>query len=359
MQSFAIFLIERFPVVAWQSTLSVSRGKTPTAYLSNLPCSGNNLAALLGYVENQRSVLRESVAGIGMSTALYGCVEAGGTKFLAGVATSSQNILETARFDTVNPNDTIGATIEWLRRAQSRHGLLRSVGIASFGPLELDRSAPDWGYITATTKAGWSHCSFGARVADALDLPVGFDTDVNGAALAEARWGAGRGQAVSVYITVGTGIGGGAIIGGKPLHGLTHPEMGHIRPQRHPDDLNFPGACPFHGDCLEGLASGPAIKARWGASLSELPADHPAHQIIASYIAQLVTTLQSIMEPGRVILGGGVMETPGLLEKVQRQAAAFGGGYFRGDASEIIVLPVLGDKAGLLGGLALAQDIIG
>jgi fructokinase len=292
-----------------------------------------------------------------MSGPLYGCIEAGGTKFVVGVASTPDNIIETARFDTISPDETIGATVEWLRQAQLRHGALRAVGIASFGPLELDRTVSNWGHITATTKAGWSHSSFGARVSDALGLPVGFDTDVNGAALAESRWGAGQGQAVSVYITIGTGIGGGAIVGGKPLHGLSHPEMGHIRPQRHPNDLGFAGACPFHGDCLEGLASGPAIKKRWGMSLSELPDDHPGHGIIAFYIAQLVTTLQSIMEPGRVILGGGVMATPGLLDLVRHQATSLGGGYFRGKADQIIVPPALGDKAGLLGGLALAQDI--
>ena len=290
---------------------------------------------------------------------LYGCIEAGGTKFVVGIAASPGDIRETARFDTISPGETIGATIAWLREAQIRHGALKSVGIASFGPLELDRSMSNWGHITATTKPGWSNCSFGAKVADALGLPVGFDTDVNGAALAETRWGAGKGHTVVVYITVGTGIGGGAIVGGKPLHGLSHPEMGHIRPRRHPLDLDFVGVCPFHGDCLEGLASGPAIMARWGASLSELAADHPAHTIIASYIAQLVTTLQSLMEPGRVILGGGVMATPGLLERVRAQAAKLSCGYFRGVADEIIVLPALGDRAGLLGGLALAQDIAG
>jgi fructokinase len=292
-----------------------------------------------------------------MSGPLYGCIEAGGTKFVVGVAASPDDVRETARFDTISPDETIGATICWLREAQARHGPLRAVGIASFGPLELDRSAPNWGNITATTKPGWSHSSFGARVAEALSLPVGFDTDVNGAALAEARWGAGCDQAVSVYITVGTGIGGGAIVDGKPLHGLTHPEMGHIRPQRHPDDLGFGGICPFHGDCLEGLASGPAIKARWGMSLSELPSDHPGHGIIAWYLAQMVVTLQSIMEPGRIIFGGGVMAAPGLLDRVRQQAQALGRGYFRGKADEIIVPPALGDRAGLLGGLALAQDI--
>lgn len=289
---------------------------------------------------------------------LYGCIEAGGTKFIVGIAAAPDDIRETARFDTISPDETIGAAIDWLRDAEARHGELRSVGIASFGPLELDRGASNWGYITATTKPGWSDCSFGARVSAALGMPVGFDTDVNGAALAESRWGAGQGQAVSVYVTIGTGIGGGAIVQGKPLLGLSHPEMGHIRPQRHPDDVDFGGICPFHGDCLEGLASGPAIKARWGESLSELPANHPGHGIVAHYIAQLVVTLQSIMEPGRVILGGGVMATPGLLGHVRQTAALLGQGYFRGKAAEIIVPPALGDKSGLLGGLALAQDIV-
>ncbi|HEV7233483.1 MAG TPA: ROK family protein [Sphingorhabdus sp.] len=292
-----------------------------------------------------------------MTEALYGCIEAGGTKFIVGIAASPGDIRDTVRFDTVSPAETIGNAIAWLRAAGLKHGGLRSVGIASFGPLELDRRAANWGHITATTKPGWSNCSFGARVAAELDLPVGFDTDVNGAALAETRWGEGQDQPISIYLTVGTGIGGGAIVDGKPLQGLSHPEMGHIRPQRHPDDLDFGGVCPFHGDCLEGLASGPAIKARWGVSLSELPADHSGHDIIAWYLGQLVTTLQSVMEPGRIIMGGGVMATPGLLDRVRVQAETLGGGYFRGKAGDIIVAPGLADNAGLLGGLALAQDI--
>ena len=293
-----------------------------------------------------------------MSGPVYGCVEAGGTKFVVGIAAAPNDIRETVRFDTITPDETIGATIHWLRAAQERHGGLSSIGIASFGPLELDRNADNWGDITATTKPGWSNSDFGRRVAREMGLPVGFDTDVNGAALAEARWGAGQRQKVSVYLTIGTGIGGGAIIDGKPLHGLSHPEMGHVRVPRHPDDISFAGICPFHGGCLEGLASGPAIKARWGKSLSELPADHPAHDIIAWYLAQMISMLQSVMEPGRVILGGGVMATPGLLYRVTKIADTLGQGYFRGKASDIIAAPALGDRAGLLGGLALAQDII-
>lgn len=293
-----------------------------------------------------------------MNEQLFGCVEAGGTKFVVGVVAAPDDIRETVRFETISPAETIGATIKWLRDAQGRHGALAAIGIASFGPLELDRAAPNWGHITATTKPGWSNADFAGRVARELGLLVGFDTDVNGSALAEARWGAGLGQKVSVYVTVGTGIGGGAIVDGKLLQGLTHPEMGHIRPQRHPDDLGFAGICPFHGDCLEGLASGPAIKKRWDASLSELPTDHPAHEIIAYYLAQLVVTLQSIMEPGRVTIGGGVMGTTGLIERVRASASLLGKGYFRGHPNDIIVPPALGDSAGLLGALALAQDSI-
>jgi fructokinase len=290
------------------------------------------------------------------SGALYGCIEAGGTKFVVGIASAPDRILETARFDTISPDETIGVAIAWLKGAALRHGALDAAGIASFGPLELDLNAEDWGYITATTKPGWSHSDFGGRVGRELGVPVGFDTDVNGAALAEARWGAGRDQAISVYVTVGTGIGGGAVVNGQILRGLSHPEMGHIRLARHPDDKDFAGVCPFHGDCLEGLASGPAIKARWGASLSELSADHPGHSIIAWYLAQFAVTLQAVMEPGRVIFGGGVMDTPDLLCRVREEAGGLSSGYFKGKATDIIVAPELGDRAGLLGGLALAMD---
>ena len=288
---------------------------------------------------------------------LYGCIEAGGTKCVAGIVAAPDDIRDTVRFGTDTPEETIGQLIEWLAESQQQHGALSAIGIASFGPLQLDRAAANWGHITATTKPGWSNTDFAARVGRELELPVGFDTDVNGPALAESRWGAGQGQPACVYVTIGTGIGGGAIIGGKPLHGLSHPEMGHIRPPRHADDTAFAGICPFHGDCLEGLASGPAIKARWGASLSELPADHPAHGIVAYYLAQLAVTLQSIMEPGRIILGGGVMATPGLIERTRVFAGQLGKGYFCGNPDDIIVAPGLGDNAGLLGALALAQDI--
>jgi fructokinase len=228
--------------------------------------------------------------------------------------------------------------------------------VASFGPVELDPAAADFGYITNTPKPGWSHTDLYGRLARGLGLPVGFDTDVNGAARAEALWGAGRGQKISVYLTIGTGIGGGVMVDGAPLQGLSHPEIGHFKPPRHLDDLHFPGVCPFHGDCYEGLASGPAIKARWGSDLSDLPQDHAAHDIIAWYLAHLAIALQAMMEPGRIIMGGGVMDAPCLMDRVRQAAVRVGGGYFRGRAEDVIVPPMLGKRLGLLAGLALALD---
>jgi fructokinase len=285
-----------------------------------------------------------------MSSSLFGLVEAGGTKFVLGVADENCDVKATTRIPTTTPNQNIRAMLDWF----ATHAPLAAVGVASFGPLELDRARPDWGHITKTTKPGWSHADIAGPLVQAFNCPVAFDTDVNAAALAEYRWGAGQGQRTMLYFTVGTGIGGGGVIEGKTLHGLSHPEMGHIRIPRHPHDLAFSGSCPFHGDCLEGLASGPAIKARWGGSLSELAPDHEAHDIIAWYLAQTVCTMQSIFAPGRIIFGGGVMATPGLIDRIRSEAEALGNGYFVGDLDEIVTLPGLGDQSGLMGALALA-----
>jgi fructokinase len=285
-----------------------------------------------------------------MTEPRYGLVEAGGTKFVLGVACNNDEVRATTRIATTTPAETLGAMCDWFRG----QGGLTGIGVASFGPLDLDPASTTWGHITATTKPQWSNIDIVGPLKSACGCPVAIDTDVNGAALAEYRWGAGQGQRSMLYFTVGTGIGGGAIIDGRILHGLSHPEMGHIRLPRHPKDQDFQGVCAFHGDCLEGLASGPAIIARWGASLSDLPTDHPGHEVIAFYLAQTVATVQAIFEPGRIIFGGGVMATPGLIDRVKSTATALGSQYFKGKASEIISLPALGDQAGLLGALALA-----
>lgn len=293
-------------------------------------------------------------------SAHYGLIEAGGTKLVLGLAEadatgSQRRILARHRLPTTTPAETLGAAQQWF----SAQGVaLAAIGIASFGPLQLDRAAADWGFITRTTKPDWSHTDFAGPFARAFGCPVGFETDVNAAALAEARWGAGQGQSSLLYLTVGTGVGGGFVSRGRLLHGLSHPEMGHIRLPRHPDDTDFAGSCPFHGDCLEGLASGPAVIARWGQSLSELPPGHPGAAIIGWYLGQAVVSFQAVMEPARIVLGGGVMGTPGLLELVRAEAARTGRGYFVGDPAEVVVAPALGGDSGLLGALALALEAV-
>lgn len=279
-------------------------------------------------------------------------IEAGGTKFIVGVGDATRQIHARTRIDTTRPEETIPAALDWLH---AQGGDYAAVGIASFGPLDLNRASPQWGHITRTAKPHWSGADIAGPFARAFGCPVVIDTDVNGAALGEWMWGAGQGTASTLYLTVGTGVGGGAVVGGRLIHGVSHPEMGHIRMPRHPADIGFAGHCPFHADCLEGLAAGPSIIARWGASLSDLPADHVGHEIIAWYLARAVQTFQAILEPARIILGGGVMGTPGLLDRVRAEAAKAAAGYFVGSSEDIIVAPALGDDTGLLGALALTQ----
>jgi fructokinase len=286
-----------------------------------------------------------------MTAPIYGLVEAGGTKFVLGIASGKDDVRETARIPTTTPAETIGAMVDWF----SARGPLSAVGVASFGPIDLDPDSPSFGHITKTPKPQWSSTDLVGPLKARLQCAVGLDTDVNGAALAEYLWGAARGQRISLYFTIGTGIGGGAVVDGTTLRGLSHPEMGHIRLTRHGDDLGFAGPCPFHGDCLEGLASGPAIIARWGKSLSDLPPHHEAHQIIAYYLAQLVVSMQAVFEPGCMVLGGGVMGSAGLIERVREEADRLGAGYFAGSARDVVKLPGLGDRSGLLGALALAM----
>ena len=284
-------------------------------------------------------------------SARYGLIEAGGTKFVLGISDAAGTLTARHRIATTTPAETLPACIDWLR---GQGGDFAAIGIAAFGPLDLDRASPTYGRVRATPKPHWSGADLVTPFTEAFACPVALDTDVNGAALAEAQWGAGRGQGSLLYLTIGTGVGGGFVADGHLLHGLSHPEMGHIRLPRHPDDLGFPGVCPFHGDCLEGLASGTAIHARWGASLSDLPAGHPAHGIVAWYLGRALATFQAVMDPARIVLGGGVTATPGLLDLIRAETAAAGNGYFVGKASEVVVAPGLKGDAGLLGALALS-----
>lgn len=283
---------------------------------------------------------------------LLGGIEAGGTKFVLAVGYSPTEIIERREIPTRDHATTLAQAGDWLEG----QGSISSLGIASFGPVELDRSSPLWGHITNTPKPGWENCDLAGYFAKRFGVPIGFDTDVNGAALAEYKHGAGKGASSLAYITVGTGIGGGLVIDGQAVHGAAHVEMGHIFPRRHADDREFEGICPHHSDCLEGLASGPAIKARWGASLSELPADHIAHKIIADYLAQLAHSLIAMTAVEIIVFGGGVMKTVGLLERVDRRTSELSAAYFPGWSRHKIVSPGLGQNAGLVGALLLAAD---
>jgi fructokinase len=282
-----------------------------------------------------------------------GAIEAGGTKFVLAVGHSPTEIVARHEIPTETPTKTLEAAAAWLES----HGVIEALGIGSFGPVELDKAAPQWGCISNTPKPGWANCEIVGFFAERFGVPIGFDTDVNGAALAEYKLGAGLKASSLAYITVGTGIGGGLILGGEPVHGAAHPEMGHMFPRRHSRDHDFEGICPHHHDCLEGLASGPAIKARWGASLSELPSDHIAHEIVADYLAQLAHALIALTAAEVIVMGGGVMKTPHLLDRVNKRSSELGAGYFPGKTKHKIVAPSLADQAGITGALLLASAV--
>lgn len=284
----------------------------------------------------------------------YGLIEGGGTKFVLGISDDAGAIRARQRIPTTTPEETLGAALDWFRNQLFAP---QAIGVACFGPLELDPASPEFGHVTRTVKPHWSGADIAGPFHAAFGCPVGIETDVNGAALAESHWGAGQGHRSLLYVTVGTGVGGGFIADGRLLRGASHPEMGHVRVPRHPGDLGFAGNCAFHGDCLEGLVAGPAILARWGASLSDLPPDHPGHAMIAWYLGQAVVTWQAVLQPVRIVLGGGVMATPGLIEQVRDAATRAGGGYFAGDPAEIVVTPGLGTDSGLLGALAVALAV--
>jgi fructokinase len=278
----------------------------------------------------------------------FGGIEAGGTKFLCGTGSGPQD-LSRIEFPTTSTTETIARAIAFFKEHP-----VRALGIACFGPVDLTKSSPTYGHITSTPKQGWRNFDIAGQLASALNVPVAIDTDVNGAALGEVCWGAAQGLSDALYLTVGTGIGGGAMVGGQLLHGLGHPEMGHVRV---PHDLSadpFPGCCPYHGDCLEGLASGFAIGKRWGVAGQTLPETHPAWELEAHYLALGLMNWVCTLSPKRIILGGGVMRRRDLLPQVRRKLTELLNGYVQ--APEIVP-PALGGNAGVLGAIALAQRL--
>jgi len=276
-----------------------------------------------------------------------GGIEAGGTKFVCAAGSGPED-LEIAEFPTTTPSATIRRVIDFFQAGQP----VTAIGIASFGPIDPNPESPTFGYITSTPKPGWTNFDFAGTVQRALGTPVAFDTDVNAAALAESRWGAARGVRNFMYVTVGTGIGGGALIDGRLLHGRLHPEMGHIRI---PHDLQrdpFGGACPYHGDCLEGLAAGPAIQSRWGRPARQLPDGHAAWDLEAEYLALGIVNWACTLSPQRIILGGGVMQRRELFSKIRVQVDRLLNKYL--ELPELVP-PELGTRAGVLGAIAMAN----
>jgi fructokinase len=291
---------------------------------------------------------------------VFGGVEAGGTKFVCVIGTGPDDIAETRRIDVAGPAETIEAALDFFRRAAAAGTPLAAIGIGSFGPVELRRSNPRYGFITTTPKPGWSGTDVRGPFAAAFDMPVGFDTDVNAAALAEGRWGAARGLASFVYLTLGTGIGAGTLIDGRLLYGLGHPETGHIAVPRRPGDA-FAGICPFHGDCFEGMASGPAIGARFGRRAEDLEgADQAAAaELVGFYLAAGVRSITYTLAPERVVVGGGLSAMPGVIAAARTELRAQLNGYpgLTEHAEPSFLVPAqLGGRAGPAGTLILAEQ---
>ncbi|WP_319415785.1 ROK family protein [Marispirochaeta aestuarii] len=295
-----------------------------------------------------------------MSKPLLAGIEAGGTKFVCAVGYSPVEILRETRFPTTTPEETMMRAYEFFSGCEKDLGPIASLGIGSFGPVDLDLSSDTFGNITSTPKILWADTDIVGFFTNRMNVSVAFDTDTNAAALGEGRYGAGRGCDTFLYLTIGTGIGGGVVVDNKALHGLVHPEVGHIRVAPRRDDP-FPGTCPFHGSCLEGMAAGPAIEARWGRPGIELPEDHPAWDLEAWYLAQGLASMVLMLSPRRIIMGGGVMHQPQIFPAIRRYLKEFLNGYvdrpeITEEQEDYIVFPERENRAGITGALLLAEE---
>lgn len=293
------------------------------------------------------------------TTQLYGAIEAGGTKFICAVGDATGRLLRETRIPTREPASTFSQVFEFFRLAQAECGEVSGFGLGAFGPLELNRSSPQYGHALQTPKAGWSNYDLRGVLAREFGKPVGFDTDVNAAGLAELRWTGLERSTCLAYVTVGTGIGAAVIHNGAPIIGLTHAEIGHIHLRRHDSDRNYAGICRFHGDCLEGLASGPAIVARAGRSLEQAHAEDSIWEIEADYLGQLCALLVNTVAPHQILLGGGVMQQQRLFPAIRARMRHWLGGYCQRPevmSDHYVRAPRLGAQAGIKGALALAID---
>ena len=285
----------------------------------------------------------------------YGSLEAGGTKMVCAIGDEQGNILERVSIPTLAPETTMPAILDFFKNKN-----ISALGIGCFGPVDLDKKSPTYGYITTTPKLAWRNYDIVGVCKKELGIPVGFDTDVNGSALGEATWGCTKDLDNSIYITVGTGNGVGVIIDRKPYHGMLHPEGGHIFLARHPQDPMERGVCPYHELCLEGLASGPSIQARWGKPGVELADRKEVWELEAYYLAQAICSYIMILSPERIIVGGGVAHQEQMMPLIRKEVLRQMGGYIAAkgmqDLDNYIVLPSLNDNQGILGALKLAMD---
>jgi fructokinase len=297
------------------------------------------------------------------NTKIYGGIEGGGTKFVCMIATDPHNIIDEVRFPTTAPAETLSQAVAFFSKYAKTYELA-AIGMASFGPVDLDPASPTYGSVTTTPKPGWAFTDTIGQLRQVFGIPVAFELDVNAAAFGEYYWiEENHTRDPLVYFTIGTGIGAGVIVNGKLVHGLVHPEAGHMRIAHDLSADPFPGSCPYHVDCFEGLATGPALQKRWGQRAETLPADHPAWDLEAHYIAQALNNTICMLSPKRIVLGGGVMEKPGLIQLVQRKVQKLLNNYILSPAiteniGQYIVLPSLGNRSGVLGAIALARQAV-
>lgn len=292
---------------------------------------------------------------MGVIFVYYGSIEAGGTKFVCAIGNEELEILERVSFPTTTPEETMSAVIDYFKKYKAE---LASIGVGSFGPIDIHPDSPTYGYITSTPKLAWQNYDFVGALKAVFDVPIAWTTDVNAAAYGEYYYGHGQGKHSVVYYTIGTGVGGGAIQDGRFVEGFSHPEMGHMLVVPHKDD-DFKGACPFHGNCLEGMAAGPAVEKRLGIKGQDVPADHPYWEQEAYYIAQCAYNTTLMLSPDVIIFGGGVMKQEHMMERVHRQFKELLKDYVKTpELSEYIVTPKLVDNAATIGCLAMAKDLL-
>ncbi len=287
----------------------------------------------------------------------YGALEAGGTKMVMAVMNESGDTLQRETIPTLTPAETMPRMIGFFRDNKAD-----VLGVGSFGPLDLNPASPAFGSVTITPKLAWCNYPMLKVFRDELKIPVAIDTDVNAAALAEFMLGAAKGKSSCMYVTVGTGVGGGLIVNGKPVHGFMHPEIGHIPLIPDPEDPTPDGFCPYHKHCMEGLAAGPAIEKRWGISAKELPQDHPAWKLEIYYMSQLCANAMFSFSPEIIILGGGVMQQKFMIPAIRKKTVELLGGYFpepliADGLSSYIVEPGLGTASGITGAWLLAKQL--